>query len=193
MGTSRRRRATDESTAEESTQRASRSSQRAALARPSARDAGALNLQRTAGNRAVAGLFSSGAPTVQRDGQAEGGSGRSGTTRTLTIPGITDGVRVLSFQASSNGRTPGGSGSGTGKTTITGYEVVIGDLPVIASLSRAMEAGGRLDSAVIDLGAYRIELTGVYIASVQISGTTARVSLVFDTQTTSRPKDVDSD
>ncbi len=154
---------------------------------PHGADAAILDLQATAGNRAVTELLapSAGDTAVQRDTTndtptAEPMDATTSATRTMSIPDLKLSVPIQSIQMVAPRAGRGGTGDSSREQATTGEVVVtFGADDLSPALFAAVAQGQQFAVVTITLGSSTLTLRGVMISSAQKIGDSASVSLNF--------------
>ena len=150
-------------------------------------DAAILDLQATAGNRAVTELLapSTGDVAVQRETTDESPTAEptdttASATRTMSIPDLKLSVPIQSIQMGAQRAGRGGTGNSSREQATSGEVVVtFGADNLSPALFAAAAQGQQFGVVTITLGASTLTLRGVVISSAQRSGDSASVSLNF--------------
>ena len=150
-------------------------------------DTAILDLQATAGNRAVTELLapSTGDVAVQRETTDESPTAEptdttASATRTMSIPDLKLSVPIQSIQMGAQRAGRGGTGNSSREQATSGEVVVtFGADNLSPALFAAAAQGQQFGVVTITLGASTLTLHGVVISSAQRSGDSASVSLNF--------------
>ena len=153
-------------------------------------DAAILDLQATAGNRAVTELLGpmAGDVAIQRDTTdgtpaAEPTDTSTATGNTMSIPDLKLSVPVESVQTAVNGADRGTSGRGSREQTTSGEVVVMFRAEHLSpALFAAVAQGQQFAVVTITIRSSTLTLHGVVISGAQKGGETASLTLNFSSR-----------